>query len=95
MSESIYQDFVNQLDRIKQYDKFSLYFEKEFAGVGLKGLKYKFVKNMANDFYNLAQLDIIVTSVKYSDFAELISAGSVSYMGKYGTFNKVKVNINN
>lgn len=94
MTNSIYDNLKENLLRIKSYSSFNTFFDNEFnAGNSLRGIKWKIFRRLAEDYYNLAQLDIVVTSIKYSDLKDLIDTCSVSYMGKYGTFNKVKVNI--
>ena len=90
---NLLNNFKNDLGLIKSYTDFESYFDSCFVTSGLKKWQFKLFKKLAEDNYNFAKNNILITSVKYSDFKLLISAGSVSYMGKYGTWNKIKVNI--
>lgn len=84
-------DLNKELCLIHGYSSFERYFEKQFDTSNLKGLKLKFFKKIAKDFYNFAAHNCVITTIKFSDLKNLISSGSISYMGKYGTFNCVKV----
>ena len=91
IESKILEDLVNQVLQIKCYDDFDTYFKVFFGSNSLKGAKLRIFRRMAKDFYDLSKENIVVTSIKYSDLKPLFRSNSVSYMGKYGTFNKVKV----
>ena len=85
------KDLNKELALIHGYSSFDAYFNKQFDIHNLRGLKLKFFKKIAKDFYNYACHNCVITTTKFQDLKNLISSGSISYMGKYGSWNCVKV----
>lgn len=91
--QELLNSFIKELDLIKSYSNFDTYFNCQFDITPLKKTQYKFFKKFAKDSYYLALDNVLVTSVKFNELKLLISTGSISYMGKYGVFNKIKVHV--